>query len=70
MRNLLFLLLLTGCAAAESADPCTRECNRFYNSCMDAAGGSLIDNPQALRMIEAQCNAGVVGCQLSCHPSP
>jgi hypothetical protein len=22
MRNLLFLLLLTGCAAAESADPC------------------------------------------------
>lgn len=70
MRLLLLCILLSGCAAAPSTDPCVRQCTRFHDSCMDAGSGGLITNPQALYNIEAQCNAGYESCLRSCRQSP
>lgn len=64
MRYLLALLLIAGCAAAPQ-DPCARQCNHVYNSCMDA--GSISQNPMAQERVGAQCNAAYQSCVRACR---
>lgn len=61
---LLALFLLSACAAAPQ-DPCTRQCNPVYDSCMDA--GSRLVSSHAIEMLEAQCEAGQNACVRACR---
>jgi hypothetical protein len=67
MNNMLLLsslFLLAGCAAAVPT-PCQRQCNPLYDSCMDVTGA--VDNPQAVRAIEAQCQTAQESCLRACE---
>ncbi len=62
---MFLLVMLSACAANPPADPCTRQCNHVYNSCMDA--GSSNSSAHAMERLNQYCAPAHNSCVQACR---